>query len=47
MLHSIVEAVALPFWPWWALCIIVLLVGTSPMVVKRWRQGSSWHKSHE
>jgi hypothetical protein len=42
LLHNIHEAIALPLW---VKIMALALVALSPMVVVRWRRGSSWHGS--
>jgi hypothetical protein len=42
LLHNIHEAIALPLW---AEALAFVLIALSPMVVVRWRRGSTWHRS--
>ena len=42
LLHNIHEAIALPLW---VEIMALALVALSPMVVVRWRMGSTWHRS--
>ena len=42
LLHNIHEASALPLW---VEIMALALVALSPMVVVRWRMGSTWHRS--
>jgi hypothetical protein len=41
-LHNIHEAIALPLW---AEVMALVVVALSPMVVLKWRRGSTWHRS--
>jgi len=42
LLHNIHEAIALPLW---AKVLALAFVALSPIVVIRWRRGSTWHRS--
>jgi hypothetical protein len=42
LLHSIHEAIALPLW---AEILALAVVALSPLVVAKWRRGSTWHRS--
>jgi len=42
LLHNIHEAIALPLW---VEIVALALVALSPIVVVRWRRGSTWHRS--